>query len=71
MTDDEYRIQGPDRASASTWTTFTGVRRVGNFWVLRISSMAAIGLPTNALDAAQTAAFEGLMRSRGLLVAGE
>src|SRR3954467_9631989 len=29
MTDDEYRTQGPDRATTRTWTTFQGVRRVG------------------------------------------
>jgi hypothetical protein len=67
MTDDEYRTQGPHRGSASTWTIFTSVKRVGQFWILRISNMAALGLPTNALDEAQTAAFEELLRSKGLL----
>lgn len=71
MTDDEYRLKGPDRASSSTWTAFTRVGRVGNFWVLRISNMAAISLPRSALDDGQTAAFEDLMRSKGLLRAGK
>lgn len=68
ITDDEYRTQGPDRATARTWTTFTRVQRVGAFWVLRISNMAALGLPISALDEEQTSRFVALMRSKGLLV---
>lgn len=67
MTDDEYRIKGPDRASTSTWTIFTKVTKVGQFWVLRISNMAALGLPIGALSDAETAEFEQLVRSKGLL----
>ena len=67
MTEDEYKTQGPDRATSRTWTTFQSVRRRGEFWVLRISNAAAMALPTAALDAEQTGAFEALMRRKGLL----
>jgi len=67
MTDDEYRTEGPDRATSRTWSTFTSVRRVGEFWVLRISNAAAMALPASALDAQQTEAFLALARSKGLL----
>lgn len=63
----KYRIKGPDRASTSTWTIFTKVTKVGRFWVLRISNMAALGLPIGALSDAETAEFEQLVRSKGLL----
>lgn len=67
ITDDEYRTQGPGVTAARAWSTFTSVRRVGAFWVLRVTSMAAIALPVTALDDEQTAAFVELMRSKGLL----
>jgi hypothetical protein len=67
ITDEEYRTQGPDRATARTWSTFTKVQRVGAFWVLRISNVAALGLPAEALDDVQTAAFLSLMRSKRLM----
>jgi hypothetical protein len=43
------------------------VRRIRGFWVLRISSAAAMALPLDALDAEQTAAFEDLLREKNLL----
>jgi hypothetical protein len=67
MTEQEYKTRGPDRATARTWSTFSGVRRVGEFWVLRISTAAAMALPISALDAEQTRAFEDLLRRKGLL----
>jgi hypothetical protein len=67
MTDDEYLTHGPDRATSRTWSTFQTVHRVGDFWVLRISNMAALALPVSALDQLQTEAFIGLMTSKGLL----
>jgi hypothetical protein len=67
VTDEEYRTQGADRATARTWTAFASVRRVGAFWVLRISNMAALGLPADALDEKQTADFVALMRAKGLV----
>ena len=67
MTDEEYRTQGPDRATARTWTTFQRVGRVGDFWVLRISNAAAMSLPVSALNSQQTSEFEALVRRKGLL----
>ena len=67
MTEDEYKTQGPDRATARTWSTFHNVSRVGAFWVLRISNVAAMAIPVEALDAEQTEAFEALVRRKGLL----
>ena len=66
MTDDEYRTQGPDRATARTWSTFTKVERVGEFWVLRVSNVAALGLPTAVLDEQQTSQFVAFLREKGL-----
>ena len=67
MTEDEYRTQGPDRSTSRTWTTFERVSRVREFWVLRISTAAAMALPAAALDAEQTVAFEQLLRRKDLL----
>lgn len=66
MTDTEYRTQGPDRATSRTWTTFRSVSRVGGFWVLRVSPQMAMGLPVQALDEQQTAAFLELLQEKGL-----
>ncbi|MFI0942480.1 hypothetical protein [Streptomyces sp. NPDC021020] len=66
MTDTEYRTQGEDRATSRTWTTFRSVSRVGDFWVLRLSPQMAMGLPVEALDEQQTAAFLELLREKGL-----
>ena len=67
ITGNEYRTIGQDRATARPWTAFTGVRRVGRFWVLRLSATAAMALPAHALDPAQTRQFEALMQQKGLL----
>lgn len=67
ITEDAYRVQGPDRSTSRTWTTFSQVRRVGDFWVVRISSRAAMALPVAALDGDQTAVFVELLRRKGLL----
>ena len=67
ITEDEYKTQGPDRATSRTWTTFQKVSRVGEFWVLRLSNVAAMAIPADALDAAQTEAFVALMQRKGLL----
>jgi hypothetical protein len=67
ITEDEYRTTGPDRERSRPWSTITGVRRSGDFWVLRLSFLAAVALPTAALDDAQTAEFIALVRSKGLL----
>lgn len=67
MTDDEYRTQGPDRATARTWSTFTKAKKVGAFWVLRVSNMAALAFPAAALDAEQTAQFTAFLKAKGLL----
>lgn len=69
LTDTEYRTQGPDRATARTWTTFSSVSRVDDFWVLRVSPQMAMGLPASALDEQQTAAFVSLMEEKGLNLA--
>lgn len=66
MTDTEYRTQGADRSTSRTWTTFRSVSRVGDFWVLRVSSQMAMGLPVAALNDQQTAAFLELLRKKGL-----
>jgi hypothetical protein len=66
LTDAEYRTQGPDRSTARTWTTFSNVSRVDDFWVLRVSPQMAMGLPTSALDDQQTAAFVSLINEKGL-----
>lgn len=67
ITEDEYRVMTGDRRVTRTWATFESVRRRGGFWVLRISHVAAMALPTRALDANQTAVFEDLLRRKGLL----
>jgi hypothetical protein len=66
MTDREYRTQDPERATSRTWTTFRSVSRVGDFWVLRVSSQMAMGLPVSALDEQQTSAFLQLLQEKGL-----
>jgi hypothetical protein len=66
LTETEYRTQGPDRATARTWTTFSSVSRVGDFWVLRVSPQMAMGLPASALDEQQTVAFTTLIKEKGL-----
>lgn len=66
LTDTECRTQGGDRATTRTWTTFSGVSRVGDFWVLRVSPQMAMGLPTSALDEQQTATFVSLIQEKGL-----
>lgn len=67
ISSEQYRTESSDRTTARTWTTFTKVRRVGQFWVLRISNLAALSLPVGALDESQTAEFPDLMRAKGLL----
>jgi hypothetical protein len=67
MTEDEYRTEGPDQATSRTWGTFPDVRRVGDFWVLRILSADAMALPVSVLDADQTGVFKDLLQRRGLL----
>jgi YcxB-like protein len=67
MTEDEYQVQGPDAASARQWTMFESVRRVQDFWVLRISAAQGMALPVDALDADQTARFRDLLARKGLL----
>jgi len=67
LTDEEYRTVGLDRATSRTWSTFTKVYRRGGFWVLRISSQAAMALAASALDVDQTRVFADAMRTRGLL----
>jgi hypothetical protein len=67
LTDDDYRTESGDRTIARTWSTFTRVQRVGQLWILRVSNLAAISLPVDALDQAQTAEFTALMQSKGLL----
>lgn len=66
MTDTEYRTQGPEQSTSRTWTTFRSVSRVGDFWVLRVSPQMAMGLPVEALNEQQTAAFLSLLREKGL-----
>jgi hypothetical protein len=62
ITEDEYRTRGPDSSTARPWTAFKRVRRIGKFWVLRLSATKAMALPADALDAAQTQQFTALMR---------
>ncbi|WP_031520932.1 YcxB family protein [Streptomyces sp. NRRL F-5123] len=69
MTDTEYRTQSPDLATARTWRSFRSVSRVGDFRVLRLSPRMAMGLPVEALDERQTAAFLELLREKGLYAA--
>ncbi len=67
ITEDEYRVQGPDATTSRRWAMFESVQRVKDFWVLRISNVAGMALPADALDAEQTAAFEDLVARKGLL----
>jgi hypothetical protein len=67
VTEDEYRTEGQDTATSHAWSTFQRVSRVGQFWVLRISSAAAMALPVTALNADQAATFEDLLRRKDLL----
>lgn len=73
MTDDEYRVRclELERGTSRTWTTFSKVLRAGEFWVLRVAPRGSMAFPASALDDAQTAAFEHLMRAKGLLPAGD
>ncbi|MFR9723471.1 hypothetical protein ACL02R_08875 [Streptomyces sp. MS19] len=70
MTDTEYQVRGPGVSRAKAWGTFRRVRRVGDFWILRVNPAAAMALPASALDERQTAAFVSLMESKGLLRPG-
>ena len=67
LTEDDYRTSGEDRATARTWSTFQSVERVGDYWVLRVSKAAALGLPADALDDRQTDELRDLLRRKGLL----
>jgi YcxB-like protein len=67
ITEDEYRVQGPDAAASRRWAAFQSVRRVQDFWVLRISDAQGMALPVDALDAEQTAVFEDILARNGLL----
>jgi len=66
ITDEGYRTERGDRTTARSWATFARVDRVGAFWVLRVSSAMAMGLPVSALDDEQTASFRDLLRRTGL-----
>ena len=67
MTDNEYKTEGPDRSTSRTWSTFNRAKRVGDFWVLRVSTAAALAFPASALNESQTEAFKSLLRAKGLL----
>jgi hypothetical protein len=66
-TEDEYVVAGTGGDRARPWTSFRSARRTRRFWVLRASRVAALAIPTRALDEEQAAAFEALLRRRGLL----
>ena len=67
MTEQEYRVEGPDQTRAWAWTSIQGVVRRRGFWVLKVSRIAALAFPDDALDAAQTEAFVALVEGKGLL----
>lgn len=67
MNDEEYGITSSTAGTVRPWTGFKSVKRVGHMWVLRVKPGGAMTLPASALDPAQTAAFEDLMRAKGLL----
>lgn len=63
-----YRVTGPEGVTRRfPWSMMTSVRRRRGFWVLCATAARAIGLPVDALDDPQTAAFVELVRSKGLL----
>jgi hypothetical protein len=62
-----YHVTAPGQSSSREWSTFTRVQRRGDFWVLRVSRLAAMALPTAALTDEQTAAFITLMRAKSLM----
>jgi len=66
--EDGYRTTGREGITRRfPWSIMKSVRRRSGFWVLRATAARAIGLPVDALDAQQTAAFVALVRSKGLL----
>jgi hypothetical protein len=67
ITEDEYRVQGPDRATSRTWTTVRDVRRRGEFWVFRLATAGAMAFRAGALNDADDEAFRDLIRRRSLL----
>ena len=67
MTDTEVETRGPDRSINRPWTQFRNVRRVKGFWVLRVTPVVAMAVPTSAFDSEQTRHFEEFLTARGLL----
>ncbi|WP_412739942.1 YcxB family protein [Krasilnikovia sp. MM14-A1259] len=62
-----YHVSAPGRSSRREWSTFSKVQRRGDFWVLRVSRLAAMALPATALTDQQTAEFVALMRDKSLM----
>jgi hypothetical protein len=67
ITEDEFQMEAPEATMSRRWTTFQSVGRVQDFWVLRITSARGLALPVDALDARQTAVFQGILTRNGLL----
>ncbi len=67
VTEQEYRVDGGEESRAWPWTSVRAVVRRRGFWVLKVSRIAALAFPDDALDAAQTEAFVALVEGKGLL----
>jgi hypothetical protein len=67
MNDSGYHVAAPGQSSSRDWSTFTKVQRVGDFWVLRVSRLAAMALPVTALTGQQAEDFTALMRQKSLM----
>jgi hypothetical protein len=68
-------VAGGDRLEVFTalamlsydWALYVRATRLRRVWVLRSRSGAVLSLPRSAFDVEQAAAFEAILRSRGLL----
>lgn len=70
ITQDGYHTQGPDTATFRTWSDFTSVTQVGQFWVLRLASTGALAFPADVLSEDETVRFTSLLRRHGLTQPG-
>ncbi|MCU1379283.1 MAG: hypothetical protein JWN29_2266 [Acidimicrobiales bacterium] len=66
-TEDDYRVASPVGDTTRPWSAFRSARRTRGFWVLQFNRLASVALPVRALDDAQAAAFEALLRRHRLL----
>lgn len=62
---DGVRQEGAGGPRFRPWARFTALRRVGEYWVLRLRG-SAMALPISSLDSEQTETFHAIARSNGL-----